>query len=237
MIVDPRIASTCLARHACKRHNEYCSTACELYIDLRYQIELSGIPDEYRDVRIEDASMDGREHIDALRLFASVAAERKPNNGLYLHSETTGNGKTEAACALAQSYIVARAKRAVNTGASLGQLVQFVNTTALLDLIRSAMDDETADYRMKRLFDRIRRSDIVILDDLGAERPTAWVAERFYSIVNDMWANRTRQTLIVTSNNTLQAVEMTLGARVRSRVDGLTVALPYSGRDWRRKRV
>lgn len=233
--VDATIASTCPARFACRRHNAYCSTACELYIDLRYQLDLSGIPLEYRDRRIEDSRFDGREHIESLRHFAAVAAERKPNNGLYLWSATTGNGKTEAACAIAQSYLVARAKVAVNAGTSIGQLVQFVNTTDLLDLLRQAMDDELADYRAKRLIERIRRSEIVVLDDLGAEKSSEWVAERFYTIINGLWTNRSKQTLIVTSNKSLQAIEASLGSRVRTRIDGLTVGLEFKGRDWRRK--
>jgi DNA replication protein DnaC len=232
---DPTIASTCIARHACKRHNVYCSTACEFYTDLAYQLDLSAIPAEYRGVVVERLPQPF-EHIDKLRHFAAVAGERKPNNGLFLVSPTTGTGKTLAACAVAQSYIVARTRAAMRSGgAGLDQLAYFVNTVELLDLLRQAMNDDTAQLRATAAIERIKRADLVILDDVGSNRPTPWVEERFYAIVDGIWRNRTRQTLVVTSNMPLQAIEMSLGARTRSRIEGLTVALNFVGVDHRRK--
>lgn len=207
---------------------------CPWHIELTYQLRLSGIPHEYIDQTVERLPAD-REHVDVFRNFISIAKERKPKNGLYLYSAVTGNGKTEAACAIAQSLIVARTKQAIATGQHVHQVVQFVNTTELLDALRRAMDEETEAERVRALQRRIEQAEFVVLDDLGAERPTEWVAERFYSIINGVWTRRTMQTLIVTSNVTLQALEMRLGARVRSRIEGLTVVVEFTGSDKRRK--
>jgi len=233
-VFDKEIASTCSARHVCRQHEIMCAVHCPLYIDLRYQFALSGIPDEYRGLTVETLP-DNREHLNSFRHFAQVASTRKPNNGLFLVSAMTGNGKTEAACAIAGSYIVSRTMQAIRDRTSLPQLVQFVNVTELLDLIRSGMSDEDANRRSTTILQRIERADVVILDDLGAERPTEYVQERLYALINGIWSNRKRQTLIATSNKSLQAIEITLGPRVRSRVDGLTVAIEYKGKDQRRK--
>jgi DNA replication protein DnaC len=170
-----------------------------------------------------------------LREYAKIAAERRPRNGLYLASSTTGNGKTEAASAIAMSFIVARAKKAINAGRDAGQLVQFVNTVELFDTLRQAMNDDGAQSKATRLVERIENASLVVLDDISAERPSTWVEERFYSIINGIWARRTRQTLIATSNRSLQALEATLGPRIRSRIDGLTVVCNFDGSDKRRK--
>lgn len=231
---NPSIASTCLARDDCRQHGIRCSALCPWHIELVYQLRLSGIPDEYIDQTVERLPSD-RENIDVLRNFVSIAKKRKPKNGLYLYSALTGNGKTEAACAVAQSLIVDRTKRAIATGKPIRQVVQFVNTTDLLDMLRRAMDDETEVERVRALQRRIEQAEFVVLDDLGAERPSEWVAERFYSIINGIWNRRDRQTLLVTSNVTLQALEMRLGARVRSRIEGLTAVLEFIGSDKRRK--
>lgn len=231
---DETIASTCLARNVCRQHGIACSTACPLFNEIRYQRGLATIPSEYADV-VVDRLPTAAEHSDTIRHFASVVAERKPKNGLFLTSATTGNGKTMSACAVANSFLVARARGAIRTGERIGQLVQFVNTVELLDMLRLAMNDESAAARAQRLIDRIAQAEMVVMDDIGAEKPTEWVAERFYSIINGIWMRRTKQTLIATSNKTLQALEMTLGARVRSRIEGLTITLEFVGSDKRRK--
>lgn len=235
------LSSTCPARHVCRLvGTERCNVACAWNVDLRYQIALSGIPDEYTQYTVESLSSDS-ENIDTLRSFAAVAAERKPKNGLFLTSATTGTGKTTAACAVAMSFILARTRRALARGESVGQLVQFVGTTELLDLLRLAMNDDAAQGEANRLIDRIGKAQLVILDDFGAERVSEWVGERFYAIINAIWSNRTKQTLIATSNATLDQIELRYGdtgagKRIRSRVDGLCIVLPFKGDDRRRNR-
>lgn len=234
MTIDASIASTCPARHVCRQHMLMCSSACPWHIDLRYQLDLSGLPDEYRDLTIERVP-DTIEHVESLRFFASVIAERHPKNGLFLHGAGTGNGKTYAACAIAQSFIVARTRRAVVSGKPAGHLVQFVNAVELLDALRRGFDDDAAARSAARVVERIEKAQLVVIDDLGAQKPSEWVVERFYSIINGVWTRKSKQTLIVTSNMSLQALEMTLGARTRSRIEGLTLAMNFAGVDYRRK--
>jgi DNA replication protein DnaC len=89
--------------------------------------------------------------------------------------------------------------------------------------------------KVSRLIDRIERAELVIFDDIGVEKPTPFVEERFYALLNGIWTRRTHQTLIATSNKTLDQIELTVGPRIRSRLDGLTVTLNFEGGDHRRK--
>jgi DNA replication protein DnaC len=225
-----------------------------LYIEAhRYQLALSNIPDEYVDKTIETLpdswelvfprALPNGDDVD-LRGYAKIIAERRPRNGLFLTSPTTGSGKTATATALAQSFIVARSKFYVNHGAEAylatfgvkyDILVQFVNTVDLLDAIKAGFSDEAMQAKVSRLIDRIERAELVIFDDIGVEKPTPFVEERFYALLNGLWTRRTHQTLIATSNKTLDQIELTVGPRIRSRLDGLTVTLNFEGGDHRRK--
>lgn len=249
MTFDPTIASTCLARFSCKSHEVRCSSTCPLYNEIAYQTKLSGIPDEYVGKTIEtlpptwefvfpkamwDNEKKAMVDLD-IRNVAKVFEKRKPNNGLFLSSEMSGNGKTSTACALAQSWIVARCLRAYRLGEPIGQLVTFVNTVELLDTIKAGFNDETMRAKADAMIRRIEKSEMVVLDDVGSERPSEFVAERFYSIIDGIWRRKSTQTLVATSNKTLDAIEITLGPRVRSRIDGLTITLRFQGGDRRRK--
>jgi DNA replication protein DnaC len=194
---------------------------------------MSGIPNEYVGTTLE-ALPDDREAIAAFRTSA-LASGRRSANGVFLHSLTTGNGKTERACALAQSYLIARAKEIVNQALPSTQLVQFVNVAELMALIKRGFDDDRAAAQAQETIDRLSRAEIVILDDIGVEKSTEFVMERLYTIINSFWANRAKQTLLVTSNKTLDQIELTLGARIRSRIEGLCLPIEFKGADKRRR--
>ena len=49
-----------------------------------------------------------------------------------------------------------------------------------------------------RLFQRLCTVDLLVLDDLGAEKQTEWVLEQLYSIVNERWQDR--RSIVVTTN-------------------------------------
>ena len=48
------------------------------------------------------------------------------------------------------------------------------------------------------LFRRLCTVDLLVLDDLGAEKQTEWVLEQLYSIVNERWQDR--RSIVVTTN-------------------------------------
>jgi hypothetical protein len=47
-------------------------------------------------------------------------------------------------------------------------------------------------------FRRLCTVDVLVLDDLGAEKQTEWVLEQLYSIVNERWQDR--RSIVVTTN-------------------------------------
>jgi DNA replication protein DnaC len=72
---------------------------------------------------------------------------------------------------------------------------------------------------------------ILVLDDLGVERPTPLVLESLYRII-DTRADEGLRT-IVTSNGKPSALAATLGARIHSRLLGMCKVIHIDGPDGR----
>ena len=76
---------------------------------------------------------------------------------------------------------------------------------------------------------------VLVLDDLGTNKPTDWVAEQIYNLLNQ----RIEYGLPVigTTNYTLEQLETRLGHdRAVSRLVGLCAVVEVGGEDWRVKR-
>jgi DNA replication protein DnaC len=94
--------------------------------------------------------------------------------------------------------------------------VAIYSVPRLLAEIKDTYDRDSGDSYMQ-LFRRLCAVDLLHLDDLGAERPTEWVLEQLYSIVNERWQEQ--RSIVVTSNlMDLDAVREQVGARTVSRL-------------------
>jgi DNA replication protein DnaC len=67
----------------------------------------------------------------------------------------------------------------------------------LLAEIKRTFDRDASDSYMG-FFGRLCTVDLLVLDDLGAEKQTEWVLEQLYSIVNERWQDR--RSIVVTTN-------------------------------------
>jgi DNA replication protein DnaC len=67
----------------------------------------------------------------------------------------------------------------------------------LLAEIKRTFDRDASDSYMG-FFRRLCTVDLLVLDDLGAEKQTEWVLEQLYSIVNERWQDR--RSIVVTTN-------------------------------------
>lgn len=108
------------------------------------------------------------------------------------------------------------------------------------DLLRDIQDSynpvsETSELQVLRpLLD----ADVLLLDELGARRPTAWVRDTVTHIVNDRY-NRERITLITTNygddgDSSRASLEERIGERLRSRLYEMCDVVPLLGADFRK---
>lgn len=109
-----------------------------------------------------------------------------------------GTGKTHAALAAARHRWIEH-----------GDDVMFRPVVELLDQLRPGSTDEG-------VLAEAMSVDVLVLDDVGAERPTDWTAERLFAIVNRRWMERL--PIIATSNLDPAALRPALGDRTYSRL-------------------
>ena len=186
----------------------------------------SNIPKRYRK---NIPLIHGQEEADAVKTlveFKNNVLEHVENgDGLFIYSKNCGNGKTSWATKIARQYIIENAFKQKHEN-----LVYFVNVTDYLEMLRQSFNDKEANT--KELEDILRTCDLLILDDLGAEKPSEWVTERLYSLIN--YRINEEKSIIVTSNLTITELEIQLSDRIASRLYGCCDIVTFTNEDRRK---
>jgi DNA replication protein DnaC len=140
------------------------------------------------DPRFADASLDALSVptvvLDAARTCCEAVLAGKKDSGLILLGNV-GDGKTTTAAAMCK-WLAARFRT-----------FQFCNVPALLDAMRNTNDDESK-ARLSNIMYGLTECDLLVLDDLGAEKMTEWAEERLYLVVNQRYGRQ--KNIVVTSN-------------------------------------
>lgn len=156
--------------------------------------------------------------------------------GLYF-TGPVGSGKTHAAYMATARWCVAtktlpRLERNTESSAGgsthHGPTVAFVRATTLFDELRPGSDGTR-----QRIVD-CQRAALLVLDDLGAEKPSEWTCEKLYEIVDERYAQA--RPLIITSNVPPAKLNKHVGERVASRLAEMCTVAPVVGDDRRRAR-
>ena len=96
-----------------------------------------------------------------------------------------------------------------------GRRVAMVNVVDWLDLMRPT-DDKGQQAEAQRVQSVAERCSLLLLDDLGADKPSEWVRTRVYQIVNHRYENR--RPILLTTNCTRQELNDMYGQRVIDRL-------------------
>lgn len=86
----------------------------------------------------------------------------------------------------------------------------------LFDDLKRAFDRETGGLTSGEVFDVVRQTHLVLLDDVGKEHLTPWVRETMERLLDFRW--RERLPTVFTSNQPPAALEARFGAALYSRV-------------------
>jgi DNA replication protein DnaC len=114
----------------------------------------------------------------------SIGEHLDAGRGLWFDGPV-GTGKT--------SLAILVAKAAKDSGRSFA----VYPVPLLLAEIKRTFDRDASDNYLA-FFRKLCSVDVLVLDDLGAEKQTEWVLEQLYSIVNERWQDR--RSIVVTTN-------------------------------------
>lgn len=184
----------------------------------------AGSPTAYRPVPVKYRDADPRHVIPELRKWDA-------SRSLYL-TGPVGTGKTYQAAALVRRhYLELERPRGsltaddVFAGAIHSRPVVWANVPKLLEELRRSFDAP------ERAPKGLEIAPLLVLDDIGAEKPSEWVEERLYCIVNERYESGL--PIIVTSNLTPAKLGQRLGARLTSRLAEMCDVFGLGGKDRR----
>ena len=140
---------------------------------------------------------------EAARRFAE-----EPSGWLVL-SGPSGCGKTHLAAAIANHSIEA------------GRPVLFMVVPDLLDHLRAAYRPDS-DVGYDDLFEQVRNTPVLVLDDFGVQSSTPWAEEKLFQLVNHRYG--ARMATVFTTNLDLAA----FNARLQSRLGDGELSQVYS---------
>ena len=147
---------------------------------------------------------------------------KRENNGLLFYGKT-GRGKTTIACCIANRLL------------DMGVSVKAMSVIDMLQRVRDSFDRYGTDGETE-LKGEIKRADLLILDDLGAEHKTDWSSALVYEIIDARY--RSCKPTIITTNLTISALREHLTdnngvARAYDRLVEILSLVEFKGTNYR----
>ena len=85
----------------------------------------------------------------------------------------------------------------------------------------------------KNMFEKMREVEMLILDDLGIEKVSDWLADKIYQVVEHRYSNNL--PMIITSNQSLDDLAKIYREQVSSRITEKTKSIQFTQKDKRQK--
>lgn len=146
-----------------------------------------------------------------------ASAHDQPSKGLLLHGRE-GTGKTHIAIGILKEIL------------AKGHSGLYWNVPELFLELRRTIS-ESAELDEATILDEAIETDLLVLDDLGAEKVSEFVLDRLYVLINGRYENDL--PTIITTNRTLEELRSQIGPRIVSRISEMCVPIDFPAGDYR----
>jgi DNA replication protein DnaC len=213
---------------------------CKCFLDRQADLllEQANIPRRYAQCFFENFEIHNDSHRHALKISRQFVKNYPVQDVGLLYIGPCGVGKTHLAIATLQELI--REKKA---------RCYFIDFRDLIRKIQSTYSPDSP-ITDSEIFTQIFDKDVLVLDELGAKRTTAWVEETIFYIINNRYNNK--KLTVFTSNYLDQEEEEEdnresffkrrgdslvdrIGVRLRSRLYEMCKIVEMEGDDYRKK--
>lgn len=156
---------------------------------------------------LDFATYRAQEGSDQLACDGMEQWAREGAGSVYLWGKV-GRGKTGLAVSAMRYRIAAR-----------GTAALFRPTPELLGRIRDTFSHNPEAPTEDEVVSAVQAVPLLILDDLGVDKPTEWVIATLYRVLNRRWLDQ--RATIFTSNYDLKHIGQTMGARIATRIQDM----------------
>lgn len=166
------------------------------------------------DYKLSNVSTEERQSLE--QAYRNAVNFAKSPEGWLVFMGVNGCGKTHLAAAIA-NYLRHENKS-----------VLFIVVTDLLDYLRSTFNPESR-VSYDELFEKIKKTPVLILDDFGEQSTTPWAQEKLYQLIN--YRYNARLATVITTCLSLDEIESRISSRM---VDpSLSLVLRINAPDYR----
>lgn len=181
-------------------------------------LRLSGVDGMFQNIRLSDIKSESA-LMKSCTKYVENWEKIRPTGGGYYFWGNVGAGKTFIASALANELMKTKLVE-----------VLFIRMPEAAKRVKKSFD-AVVKNEDKKLFDRMKDAELLVIDDLGVEKVSEWLIDEMYQIIDFRWRNK--KPMIITSNRSLDDLTKVYPEQIPSRIKGCCKNIHFKASDKR----